>query len=215
MRPRVLCNLAPSLDGKIAPAHRRAPFVMSRHAEDPARLVALRAGADAVIIGATNLQADDPDLAPSRLRVVVTRAGDRIAPAAKMFDPHLGGEAVVAHSAAMPEEKRAALRPRATLLELGSSRVDVAALLDWLGGERGCRVVVCEGGGELLADFFAARAVDAMYLTIVPRVLGGRSAPTVVAGDGFDPDAIPDARLGSVERVGDELFLRYDFFWRP
>lgn len=205
--------MAPSLDGKIAPAHKRAPFVMSRHPEDPRRMTALRKAADAVVIGATNLYADDPDLAPSSLRVVVTRAGDQVAPEAKMFGDGLGGEAVVAHASTMPDAKRESLRPKATLVELGRSRIDVARLLEWLSAERGCRTVLCEGGGVLLAELFAARAVDALYVTVVPRILGGASAPTMVEGDGFDPDAVPDASLGSVEQIGDELFLRYDFRW--
>src|SRR5450755_646151 len=102
MRPRVLINMAPSLDGKIAPARKRAPFVMSRHSEDPKRMHALRSQADAVMIGATNLRA-------SRLRVLVTGRGEDVEPSAKMFDPGSGGEAVVAHAAAMPEEKRRSL----------------------------------------------------------------------------------------------------------
>jgi riboflavin biosynthesis pyrimidine reductase len=43
--------------------------------------------------------------------------------------------------------------------------------------------------------------------------LGGASAPTCVEGSGFEPDAIPDGRLASVERVGDELYLVYTFEW--
>jgi riboflavin-specific deaminase-like protein len=219
MRPRVLVNMAPSIDGKIAPArsgtppHARTPFTMSRHAEDPKRMGALRARADAVVIGATNLRTDDPDLLPSRLRVIVTHAGDAVEPRARMFAAELGGEAVVAHAAAMPEAKRAALRERATLVELGASEVDITALLGWLARERGCRVVLCEGGGALNAKFFAARAVDELYVTLVPRILGGSSAPTIVEGDGFAPDSIPDARLASCDRVGEELFLVYHFDW--
>ncbi len=213
MRPRVLCNMAPSLDGKIAPARKRAPFAMSRRPEDPKRMRALRDRADAVIIGAANLRADDPDLMPSRLRVVVTRAGEQVEPTARMFDPSLGGEALVAHAATLPETRRAGLRPRATLVELGASEVDVLALLDWLARERGCKVVVCEGGGVLVAHFFAAHAIDELYLTLVPRILGGANAPTVVEGDGFEPDALPDARLVSVERFEDEVFLVYRFDW--
>jgi len=212
-RPRVLCNFAPSLDGKIAPAHKRAPFVMSRHGEDPRRMRALRALAQAVVIGATNLRADDPDLMPCPLRVVVTRAGDQVEPSAKMFARELGGEAVVAHASSMPPAKRAALGNVATLVELGTSRVDVLRLLEWLAAERGCTTVVCEGGGGIVAELFAASAVDELYVTIVPRVLGGASAPTMVEGDGFEPDAIPDAKLASVETIGDELFLRYEFRW--
>jgi riboflavin-specific deaminase-like protein len=224
-RPKVLCNMAPSLDGKTAPApaahpgltghkgHTVGPFVMSRGREDAQRMHALRARADAVVVGASNLSADDPDLMPSPLRVVVTRSGQRIRPDAKIFDSSLGGEAVVAHAASMPAATRASLGARATLVELGEDKVDVARLLDWLASERGCRVVLCEGGGVLNADFFAARAIDELHLTLVPRVLGGQSAPTIVSGDGFDPDEVPDARLAQVDRVGDELFLVYEFDW--
>ena len=208
MRPHVLCNLAPSIDGKIAPAHKRAPFTMSRGPEDPRRMRALRARADAVIVGATNVEADDPDLMPSPLRVVVTRAGERVSAGARMFDPALGGEGIVAHAATMSAARRAALGARATLVELGSSEVDVSQLLAWLARER-----LCEGGGVLNASLLAARAIDELFLTIVPRVLGGSSAPTVVEGDGFAPEAIPDARLTHVEQVGDELFLTYAFDW--
>jgi riboflavin-specific deaminase-like protein len=212
-RPRVLVNMAPSLDGKIAPAGKHAPFVMSRHREDGERMRALRQRADAVVIGASNLRQDDPDLMPSRLRVIVTRAGDQIPPTAKVFDERLGGETVIAHATTMGEAARSALGPHATLVELGSSEVDVLALLAWLSKERGCGIVLCEGGGVLNARFFAARAVDELYLTIVPRILGGSAAPTIVEGDGFEPDAIPDARLDRVEKVGDELFVVYAFAW--
>ena len=145
--------------------------------------------------------------------MVVTRAGERVQPTAKMFDRALGGEAVVAHAASMPEGTRLALRERATLVEVGTAEVDVSRLLEWLARERGCRVVLCEGGGVLNASFLAARAIDELYLTIVPRVLGGSGAPTVVGGDGFGPDDLPDARLARVDRVGDELFLVYAFDW--
>jgi riboflavin-specific deaminase-like protein len=212
-RPKVLCNMASSLDGKIAPAHRVGRFVMSRGPEDSKRMHALRSRADAVIIGASNLAVDDPDLMPSSLRVVVTHAGERVQPTAKMFDRALGGEAVVAHAASMPEGTRLALSERATLVEVGTAEVDVSRLLEWLARERGCRVVLCEGGGVLNASFLAARALDELYLTIVPRALGGSGAPTVVGGDGFGPDDLPDARLTRVDRVGDELFLVYAFDW--
>jgi 5-amino-6-(5-phosphoribosylamino)uracil reductase len=211
-RPRVLINMAPSVDGKIAPVRKTAPFVMSRHPEDHKRMRELRAGADAVIIGASNLRADNPDLMPSPLRVVVTRSGEGVDPAARMFDPALGGEAVVAHASTMGDDRRRSFAGRATLVELGKARVDVARLLAWLASERGCRTVLSEGGGALNAAFFEARAVDALYLTLVPRILGGM-APTIVTGDGFAPDEIPDARLASCEQVGDELFLHYELTW--
>jgi 5-amino-6-(5-phosphoribosylamino)uracil reductase len=211
-RPRVLINMAPSLDGKIAPVRKTGPFVMSRHPEDQRRMRELRAGADAVIIGASNLRADNPDLMPSPLRVVVTRSGHGVEPSARMFDPALGGEGIVAHAATMPDERRRGFAGRATLVELGATEVDVGKLLAWLGRERKCATVLSEGGGALNAALFEARAVDALYITVVPRILGG-NAPTIVTGEGFAPDEIPDAKLASCDRVGDELFLHYELVW--
>jgi 2,5-diamino-6-(ribosylamino)-4(3H)-pyrimidinone 5'-phosphate reductase len=228
-RPRVLVNFASSIDGKItlAPGLRKGAFTMSRHHEDPRRMRQIRAMADAILIGAGNLRADDPDLAIDAkermrrrearerepLRMVVTGAGQGIRPNQKMFDPALGGASFVLHSERMAAEAREKLAPVATLVTLGQRDVDIPRLLAWAAAERGVRTLLCEGGGILSAQLFAARAVDELFLTIAPRVLGGALAPTLAAGPGFSANEIPDATLGSIDRVGDELFLRYDFRW--
>jgi riboflavin-specific deaminase-like protein len=230
-RPRVLVNFASSIDGKIAPvpALREGAFMMSRHREDPRRMRQIRAMADAILVGAGNLRADDPDLAIDAkermrrrearerepLRMVMTRAGDGIRPNQKMFDPQLGGASLVLHSARMPADARARLAPVATLVNLGQDDVDVPRMLEWASREHGVRTLLCEGGGVLCAQLFASRAVDELFVTIVPRVLGGVMAPTLAEGPGFSAGEIPDATLGSIDRVGDELFLRYDFRWTP
>jgi 5-amino-6-(5-phosphoribosylamino)uracil reductase len=229
-RPRVLINFASSLDGKIAPAAGRRPavFAMSRGPEDRRRMRSLRERADAVLIGASNLRADDPGLSvspeelarrraagqPLPARIVITSRGDGVPEGARMFDPARGGPSYVAHAAMMPPEARARLGAVAHLVELGDDAVAVDRLLRWLRDDLRAGTVLCEGGGVLVAQLFAARAVDEMYLTLVPRILGGGpNAPTLAAGDGFAPDEIPDGALTSVERIGDELFLRYDFRW--
>lgn len=229
MRPRILINFASSLDGKInpAPGKREGGFVMSRRPEDLRRMVALRARGDAILIGASNLRADDPDLAlddierarrkdagqPEPLRMVVTTVGEGLSPHMRMFDATRGGPAVVIHTARMSMPRRHQLAAVAHLVELGEDAVDVERLLAWLTIDGHTRTVVCEGGGELVANLFAARAVDELFLTLVPRVLGGAQAPTLAGGPGFAPDQIPDGQLTSVEQIGDELFLRYQFTW--
>jgi len=227
-RPRILINFAVSLDGKInpAPTRRKGRFVMSRGKEDWRRMRVVRAQADAILIGAENLRVDDPALSldpderdrrraagqPLPARIVVTRRGEGIRPDAKMFDHSTGGPAYIVHTAAMPAATRGVLAGVAQLVEIGAETVPTEALLTWMRNDVGAATVVCEGGGVLVADLFAARAIDEMYLTVVPRILGGATAPTLAAGAGFDPDQIADAKLASVERVGDELFLRYEFF---
>jgi riboflavin-specific deaminase-like protein len=228
-RPRVLVNFASSIDGKItlAPGLRKGPFMMSRHHEDPRRMRHIRAMADAILIGAGNLRADDPDLAIDAkermrrreagerepFRMVITGSGDGIQPNQKMFDPALGGPSFVLHCEQMPPEARERLARVATLVTLGQRDVDIPRLLAWAAQEYGVRTLLCEGGGNLSAQLFAARAVDELFVTLVPRILGGALAPTLAGGPGFSANEIPDATLGSIDRVGDELFLRYDFRW--
>lgn len=223
-RPRVLLNCATSLDGRLnpSPSLRKGDFMMSRHAEDPKRMKELRGGVDAILIGANNLRLDDPDLAipeaehASRraagqaepLRIVITRHGAGLGRFMKMFDPALGGEAIVAHSGELTDEARVQLSPVATLVHK-----DLPELLRWLKEERRVKTLLSEGGGILNGALFSERAVDEMVLTLCPRILGGDDAPTLVAGPGFAPDEIPDATLSSVEHLGDELFLRYQLSW--
>jgi riboflavin-specific deaminase-like protein len=222
--------MASSLDGKSAPApslRPPGPFVMSRGKVDHARMRELRAGADAVLAGAGNVRNDDPDLSVTAaerarrraagerepFRVVVTREGGGLVPTMKMFDPARGGPSIVVHSRPLTRETEAALSPRAELVLLPGCETDMGVLLAWLGAAHGCRTVVAEGGGVLNEALFAARAVDELYLTITPRILGGVTAPGAVNGAGFAPSAIPDAKLVDVLREGDELLLRYRFDW--
>lgn len=228
-RPRVLVNFASSIDGKISLARglRKGAFTMSRHHDDPRRMRQIRAMTDAILIGSGNLRADDPDLAIDSkerlrrreakerepMRMVVTTSGEGIQREQKMFDAALGGSSFVLHAETMSADTRERLSEVATLVTLGQRDVDVPRMLHWMADGMGIRTLLCEGGGILCAQLFAARAVDELFVTLVPRILGGEDAPTLAEGPGFIADQIPDATLGSIDRIGDELFLRYDFRW--
>ena len=66
-----------------------------------------------------------------------------------------------------------------------SGRVDLGQLLDAL-GERGYNEVLVEGGGELLAGFFALALVDEVQACVAPIVIGGRTASTPIGGIGVE-----------------------------
>jgi riboflavin-specific deaminase-like protein len=229
-RLRVIANFAATLDGKIAPASsaRGALAVaLSPAPEDHVRMRALRGAVDAVLIGAGNLRVDDPDLALADemrvrrrasgerepLRVVLTRSGRGLSVDQRIFAPERGGSTIVVHTTAMGPEVRATLSACAELVCLGEHEVPILPLLTWLRDAHGVATLLCEGGGIVAEQFFRARAIDELYLTLVPRILGGEDAPTLVEGSGFRLGEIPDARLTSVDRAGDELFLRYEFSW--
>jgi riboflavin-specific deaminase-like protein len=200
---------------------------MSRGKLDQARMRELRAGADAILVGAGNVREDNPDLALGAaeharrrsvgerepLRVVVTRSCGGLLPGVRMFDPARGGPAIVVHTRALPPETQATLSAVAELVLLEGAEADVGVLLSWLADAHGCRTVLAEGGGKLNESLFQARAVDELYLTMTPRILGGVTAPSAVNGAGFAPSFVPDATLVDVTREGDELLLRYRFEW--
>src|SRR6266540_5899171 len=143
-------------------------------------------------LGAANLRADDPDLAlhaheraarraagtPEPLRAVVPSSAVGIEPTMKMFDPACGGRAVVFHGARMPAEARQRLAPVAELVELGGETVPMLDLLAWF-YVRGVATLLCEGGGDLVAQLFEARAVDLLDAALVATALERRLEPRV------------------------------------
>lgn len=191
-RPWVTAKYAMSLDGKIATRSGDARWISGEVSRAHAH--GLRDRADAVIVGIGTVLADDPRLTvrpappegrqPHRI-VVDTRL--RIPLDTALLGPELAAGTTVAFVA--PAAGAATLEERGLgLLALpadASGRVDLRALLDVLGG-RGDNEVLVEGGGELLAGFFALGLVDEVQACLAPIVIGGRTASTPVGGIGVE-----------------------------
>ncbi len=191
-RPWVTAKYAMSLDGKIATRSGDARWISGEASRAHAHQ--LRDRADAVIVGIGTVLADDPSLtvrpAPAdgrqpRRIIVDTRL--RVPLDAALAGPALAAGTTVAFVA--PASGSAALVERGlSLLELPadrSGRVDLRALLEAL-GRRGHNEVLVEGGGELLAGFFALGLVDEVEACLAPIVIGGRGASTPVGGVGVE-----------------------------
>jgi 2,5-diamino-6-(ribosylamino)-4(3H)-pyrimidinone 5'-phosphate reductase len=220
-RPFVYINMAATADGKITSAAREYPRFATP--ADRARMDRLRAEADAIVVGAGTMRADNPKLhvreedarryreslgkSAGLVRVLLTVSG-RIDDGSRFFDDVDGGDRVVATVDECPESLVASLALRAEVWKLGRGRVDLSELLRRL-GERDVERVLVEGGGELNWDFVLAGLVDELYVTIAPALLGGREAPTLLEGEGFLMDDRVRLRLIEVDREGDELFCRY------
>jgi len=220
-RPFVYINMAMTADGKITSARREYPRFTSDL--DRRTMDRLRAEADAIVVGAGTLRADDPPLhvrdtemrayreslgkSGAPLRVAVTASGS-IDPGSRFFTDERGGERVVATVESLDVERLAALRGRAEVWQLGREHVDLPRLLDRL-ADRGVGRVLLEGGGELNWSFLRNGLVDELYVTIAPALLGGRDAPTLLEGSGFAMAAQRKLRLLELRREGDEIYCRY------
>ena len=206
---RVFTNTAVSLDGRIGTVGDHHFNVASD--EDRRRMGLFRAQADAVFIGGqTYRMGPHPIVEPTALRrdgirrpmvnAVLTRRGiaDQISDEWSdadaelfVFGPNLDADA--------HRSRGAACLPAQTPVDV----LDHLEAMD-------CQSVLVEGGGDLIFQLVAADRVDTIFMTLAPRIIGGVGAPSLADGVGFSPDQIRNFRLSDLERLGDELFLRYD-----
>jgi riboflavin biosynthesis pyrimidine reductase len=90
----------------------------------------------------------------------------------------------------------------------GKEEVDFHAAFRWLRAHHGVKRLLCEGGGDVNDGVIRAGLLDELYLTISPRIFGGRTSPTISEGTGFSRLAeAAQFRLKSWKQVGAELFL--------
>jgi 5-amino-6-(5-phosphoribosylamino)uracil reductase len=65
------------------------------------------------------------------------------------------------------------------------------------------------GGGTLVGAIAAAGALNELWLTVCPILLGGERSPTPVDGPGFHTHLAPRLQLLTAETLGQEVFLHY------
>ena len=169
----------------------------------------LREECDAILVGAGTVLADDPSLdrraglnrsiVPHRRVVLDGRL--RVPAGARVFDPTKAGEAWLATAASPADSRLGAFRDRGVRvlsLPAGSEgQVDLAALLAEL-HRLEVRSLLVEGGGETSWSFLSARLADRVTGYYAPLLLGGRGAPSALAGSGFD-DLVLAPRLHAPE----------------
>lgn len=221
-RPFVYINMAATVDGKITSAAREYPRFASEH--DRKNMDILRARADAILVGAGTIRADDPSLLvrdagmreyrkslgkPKGPMKVVVTAGAALGTHYRFFNEDDGGERLVATVEEAPQENLAAFEGKAEVLKMGSGAVDLPALLAEL-KRRGIEKLLAEGGGEMNWQLIEAGVVDELFITVAPSLLGGRGAPTAVEGEGFAMAGQVRMRLLELRREGDEIFCRYE-----
>lgn len=186
-RPFVVLKLAASLDGRIAAPDGTSQWLTGEVTRRRAH--ALRAEADAVLVGSGTVLADDPQLTvrlqdytgPQPLRVVLDRRG-RVPASACVLDDQ-------APTLVLDEPN-----PKAVL----------AALWD-----RGVRSVLIEGGAQVAGAFVAAGLVDKLILHVAPLLLGAGGLPAL-SDQALQIRTLVEAprfRLGAVEQVGADVIL--------
>jgi riboflavin-specific deaminase-like protein len=204
-------------DGKIATANRAIYSFGSRR--DLELLFKLRRHADAILCGATTINDVNADLGPGKsrvrasksvrlpLRVVVSGRG-HVDPSSRLFQRSFG-PIIILTTARISKRRLHQLKSLAhTVKVFGREELDFRAALRWLRSEWNVRDLLCEGGGQVNAGLLEADLVDEIHLTLCPRIVGGRNAPTLADGHGVAKLADASAwHLHRTRRIGDEMFL--------
>ena len=191
--PFVTAKFAMSLDGKIATRIGDSKWISGEKARR--QVHRLRAASDAVMVGIGTVLADEPRLTArdktggpldrQPLRVVVDTRGRMPVDAPMLGEP---GRTLVAVGD-LGEPGAATLRDAgAEVVSLPGDgpSVDLAALMDALASEHGVTSMLVEGGATLLGSLFDLGLVDKVIAFVSPVIVGGQTAPTPVAGAGFE-----------------------------
>ena len=221
-RPFVFINVAMTADGKIDTFARKGAAISSQR--DKERVDQLRAESDAVMVGGKTLLEEDPKLTvksealraervahglpPNPVKVgVVTRA--ELKPHSKFLQE--GPARVVIFTTYQTSKERIAfLRSQgADVYTDDHDRVNLVNALSLL-KELGINRLMVEGGATLNFELLRLGLVDEVTAYVAPLIFGGASAPTMVAGSGFErSEAIP-LRLTQAESWDDGgVVLKY------
>lgn len=211
-RPFVLAKWAATLDGKTASGTGRSRWITASKARRRALL--FREEYDAVLVGAGTVRQDDPRL-DRRLkrggirphRRIVLDGRLKVSPLARVFRKPEDTLVVTALAESHPAARRLAARGVEVWSVPGNAgRVNVSRLLARLARE-GVTSVMVEGGAETLWGFFRAGLVDRVAVFGAPMVLGGRTAPGGVGGEGFPLEGAVRVREVAYERVGEDWLV--------
>ena len=174
-RPKVILKYAQTLDGRIATAAGESKWISGEAERAVAH--ALRAHADAVMVGVGTVMADDPQLtvrmvAGSSPTRVVLDSSLRVPLDARILDD--AAPTVVVTTANADRRKREQLTELGIAVRVvrpGPGGVDVPAALRTLRG-MGVESLLVEGGAAVITSLLRSRVADRLVVSIAPKLFG-------------------------------------------
>ena len=222
MRPRIICHMITTVDGKIDGAALEAVSDLDEYER-----VAAALGGDAWLNGRTTMQ--EHFAAGTFTPASSTPAGPQPPFVARRAESYAvsvdtlgklrwsggdldGDHVICAVSEQAPAEYLTMLREEGvSYLVAGESAIDLPAAVNILGEQFGIRTLLLEGGGHINGALLEAGLIDELSLLIAPGIDGRHDVAAVF--DGMSPEGhkAVQLELKSVEpRGGGVLWLRYD-----
>jgi 5-amino-6-(5-phosphoribosylamino)uracil reductase len=218
-RPYVLLSAAVSVDGYIDDITNQR--LLLSNDEDFDRVDEVRAGVDAILVGANTIRQDNPrllvrstarrdrrladGLSASPVKVTVSASGE-LDPASNFFTTGSVDKLVYVPSSAV-EKASEAVGAVADVVDAGD-QVDLGFVVSDL-GRRGVRRLMVEGGTTMHTQFLSAGLADELHLVIAPFFVGDPAAPRFVGAGAYPYNPSRRMDLAEVRQIGDVVLLRY------
>lgn len=189
-RPFVHLKLAVSLDGKVATATGDSRWITGEAAR--ARVHELRHQYDVIMIGGRTVRVDDPLLTDRSgkkrrrplVRVVIEQYL-RVSPESQLAQTTDSAPVLVFACADPEDDALQALRSQGVEVIAQGSALDLVSVLEEL-GKRSLQSVLVEGGPSLAGLLLEAGLVNKVTFFVAPILVGGRDAPSAIAGGGVE-----------------------------
>lgn len=219
--PWVTLKWAQTLDGRIATRTGHSQWISGEHARQ--RVHRMRAISDAILVGAATARADDPMLTARDVEVrriarkVVVDPQLRLSEKAKLLcDPSAVTMAISSQAAEQPEvaERQRRLAERGvevlTLPVGADGTMLLRPLFEHLSEHHDAMRILVEGGGVLHGHLLRQKLANELCVFVSPKVLGDADARPALSGGAVElMDQADLLELREVERVGDDVMLRY------
>jgi GTP cyclohydrolase II len=211
-RPNVVLKYAQTLDGRIATSTGDARWISG---EPERRLAhAMRAGCDAVLVGARTMLQDDPQLTvrmvpgASPLRVVLDSALRTPLTAKVLSDD--AATLILCRPDADPARRRALAAAGVMVREVasGPEGLRIPAVLRLL-RSLGVASLLVEGGGQVITSLLQAGAVDRVVVSVSPTIIGAGVEAVGPLGTSRVAEGIRLVNR-SVYLAGDDVLLGFD-----
>lgn len=222
-RPLTACNMVASLDGKVTSGGTLQPGSLGS-SFDRMTMNVIRSHFDAVLTGGntarqhpfylgvpTHMETtrERKGLVAQPLTVLLTKSGN-LDPQSPIF-ANPPRPPIIMTSAKGYRNLHATIKSQ-SMIEVIRDHQGPQEIGARLWSKYQVRRLLVEGGPSVNYQFAQAKLLDELFLTIAPRLVGTAADFTLIMGpDVLDKPA--EIRLVSVNRQGDELFLRYGLKW--
>ena len=205
---RVYACMATSLDGKIGPANVQS-FVPIGSRHDMEHLIALRDEADGILFGASTFRTWPKihwgkDKNRRVHHFIMSRSLDLDFHADLFQDPLIP---ITIFRGSQKTLQPMPLPDHVEVIAVPDKPGQIATILNHI-ARLGVQSLLIEGGGNILHRFIDARALQELFLTLTPKVIGGFHAPALLGGKPLS--APPAIKVLKSTRVDDEVYLHLE-----